>query len=87
MPLPNDLPPDAWMNDRVEAYVDGTLSAPARARFEARLRVDPCWQEQVERARSIRDALQARCPPPPPSDLTDALLRHVATRSSSPTGS
>lgn len=79
MPPPNDLPPDAWMDARVEAYVDDTLPAPERARFDARLRADPHWQDQVTRARSIRDTLQSRHPPPPPTNLTDAILRHVAT--------
>jgi anti-sigma factor RsiW len=69
------------MDDRVEAYIDGTLSAPEQERFEARLRGDLYWQEQVERARSIQDALRAKSPATPPADLPSAILRHASAPS------
>mgnify|MGYP006282313201 FL=1 len=78
MPQPNGLPPDAWMDTRVEAYIDDTLPPDERTRFEARLWADPHWQEQVTRARSIRSALQSQQSPPAPADLTNTILRHVA---------
>lgn len=81
MSQPNDLPLDAWMDARVEAYIDDDLSPSERARFEARLRADPYWQEQVSRARSIRTTLRSTSAPSPPTDLTDTILRDVASPS------
>jgi anti-sigma factor RsiW len=66
------------MDARVEAYIDDSLPPSERAQFEARLWSDPHWEMQVERARSIRSALQSQCPPSPPSELTDAILQHVS---------
>jgi anti-sigma factor RsiW len=81
MSPPNDRPLDVWMDARVEAYIDDDLSPDERARFEARLHADSYWQEQVERARSIRDTLRSASVPSPPTGLTDIILRHVASPS------
>lgn len=78
MSQPNGLPPNAWMDARVEAYIDDTLPPEERTRFEARLWTDPHWQEQVQRARSIRSALQSQRNPQPPAELTNSILQHVA---------
>jgi anti-sigma factor RsiW len=78
----NGLPSDAWMDARVEAYIDDTLPPDERTRFEARVWADPHWQDQVERARSIRSALQSQRPPPAPTELTNAILTHAGTRCS-----
>lgn len=77
MPQPSGPPSDAWMDARVEAYIDGTLPPTERTRFEARLWADPHWEEQVERARSIHQALQSTRPPAPPTELADTILRCV----------
>jgi len=77
MPQPNSLPLDAWMDARVEAYIDDDLSPEERTRFEARLRADPYWQEQVEHARSIRGSLRSQTPPSAPADLADTILHHA----------
>jgi anti-sigma factor RsiW len=74
----NGLPSDAWMDARVEAYIDDTLPPDERTRFEARVWADPHWQDQVERAHSIRLALQSRRPPTPPTELTDAILTRAS---------
>jgi anti-sigma factor RsiW len=81
MSLLNDRLLDAWMDARVEAYIDDDLLPDERARFEARLRTDPYWQEQVERARSIRTTLRSTSAPSPPTDLTDTILGYVASPS------
>jgi anti-sigma factor RsiW len=67
------------MDARVEAYIDDELSPDERARFEARLRADPYWQDQVERARSIRVTLRSQTPPSAPTELTDTILRHACS--------
>lgn len=78
MSQPNSLPPNAWMDARVEAYIDDALPPDERTRFEARLWADPRWQEQVQRARSIRSALQSQRNLQPPAELTKSILQHVA---------
>jgi len=83
MPQPNGTSLDAWMDARVEAYIDDTLPPSEQARFEAHLRTDPHWQEQVERARSIRSTLRSQTSPSPPSELTDTIFRHTSARSQS----
>lgn len=83
MSPPNSLPSDAWMDARVEAYVDDELSPNERTRFEARLWADPYWKEQVERARSIRLSLRSQPSPSAPSELTDTILDRVSLSSCS----
>ncbi len=86
MPQPKtELPGDAWMDARVEAYVDDALPPEEHARFEACLWADPYWQEQVECARRIQGLLRSRNAPSPPAGLADALLRPVAQSASSGT--
>jgi anti-sigma factor RsiW len=65
------------MDAHIEAYVDGTLSPTDQARFEAGLRADPAWQDEVEHARSIRAFLRTQSPPTPPAALTDAILEQA----------
>jgi len=77
MSLHNDRPSDDWMDAHIEAYVDGALSPDDQARFEAALHADPTWQDEVKHARSIRASLRSQRPPPPPADLTDAILKRV----------
>ena len=79
MSQPNYSSLDAWMDARVEAYVDDALSPNERARFESILRADAHWQEQVERAQSIRGALRTQASPPAPDDLTTSILRRAST--------
>jgi anti-sigma factor RsiW len=67
------------MDARVEAYVDDALPPTEQIRFEARLWADPHWQEQVERARSIRGSLRSQSPPPAPTELTTAILSYVSS--------
>ncbi len=83
MPQPNGTSLDAWMDARVEAYIDDTLPPSEQARFEAHLRRDPYWEEQVERARSICFTLRSQTSPSPPTELTDAIFRHTSAQSQS----
>ncbi len=74
MSLPSDRPSDRWMDTHLEAYVDGALSAHDEARFEAGMRADPTWQDEIEQARTIRTFLRTQNPPAPPDHLTNAIL-------------
>jgi anti-sigma factor RsiW len=71
------------MDAHIEAYVDGSLSPEEQARFDAGLRADPAWQVEVEHAHAIRAFLRTQSPPPPPADLTAAILSRVSTSVSS----
>ena len=55
-----------WMEDRIEAYLDGDLPEAERARFEALMALEP-WQREVALAIRVRDTLrsspQPACPP------------------------
>lgn len=79
MPQPNGLPSDKWMDARVEAFVDDDLPPNEHARFESILCTSTHWQEQVDRARAIRDTLRTQSPPPPPDTLTHTVLRRAAS--------
>jgi len=63
-----------WMDDRVEAYVDGDLPADEQARFEGILAEQPHWQVQVSHAQRIRDALHRMPQPTCPPQVTDAVM-------------
>jgi anti-sigma factor RsiW len=69
------------MDDRVEAYVDGDLSADERARFEGILDEQPHWQAQVSHAKRIRDALHRMPQPTCPPQVTDAVMSRARRRS------
>ncbi len=73
----------AWMNDRVEAYVDGDLDAADRALFERVLAQRAHWQRQVAQAERIAATLRAMPQPACPAHVADAVLRH-ARRTSGP---
>ena len=70
----NAIPPDDWMDARVEAYVDGTLPPKEHARFEAACADAPRWKRQVEQARRIQTTLQATETPTCPPECTTAIL-------------
>ena len=63
----------------VTAYVDGELDVAAIAAFEARLRIEPALQSQVERAQRLRAMLKSSYAPvmdeAVPQRLKDALRR------------
>lgn len=67
-------PPDDWMDDRVEAYVDGTLPDDEAKRFDAVLESATHWQMQVKHAERIRATLHERTLPSCPPTCTEAIL-------------
>lgn len=75
------LPPADWMDDRVEAYLDGALSAEEAARFEAHLLQNEVWEEEMLLAEQVRQGLRALpepwCPPAVPAAVL-ATVRQQA---------
>ena len=69
-------PPD-WMDDRVEAFLDGDLPPEEAARFSAQRAAEPDWDAEVFLARRVRDGLRAFHQPVCPPDLTHAVLAAV----------
>ena len=73
-------PSDAWMDARVEAYVDDALPPAERAAFEGRLRETPRWRRAVRRARRLGRALRTvpqpdACPPEVTQVVLDRTVR------------
>lgn len=65
---------DEWMDNRVEAYVDGELSGEERETFEEILSEDEHWQTQVRQAERIQGALDDLPTPSAPPELTRSIL-------------
>lgn len=69
---------EEWMDQRVEAYVDGDLPEEERDRFEQILADDEYWRVQVRQARRIQDALHDLPTPVSPPSLTQSILSHTS---------
>lgn len=81
---PTGLASDAWMDARVEPYVDALLSPAERDAFEARLRNAPRWQSAVRRARRVQAGLRALAQPSCPPAITQAVVRKARAGRPSP---
>lgn len=68
---------DEWLDDRVEAFVDGTLPAGELHRFEAALAAEPALRDEIDLARLIGEELPtigaARCP----DHVVSGIMRDV----------
>lgn len=73
----SNRPPDDWMDDRVEAYVDGMLPDDEAARFEAALEEAPRWKRQVRHAKRIHSTLATQTTPACPPECTEAILNQT----------
>lgn len=73
----SNRPPDDWMDDRVEAYVDGMLPDDEAARFEAALEEAPRWKRQVRHAKRIHATLATQTMPACPPECTEAILNQT----------
>ena len=63
-----------WMEERIEAYLDGQLPPDEEAHFERLLDEDASWQDEVDLACRIRDGLHALPEPACPPRVTQAVL-------------
>lgn len=70
-------PQDAWMDARLEAYLDGDLPAGDANRFEQLLADDEGWQATLHLAARVRDGLHALPRPACPPELTRSVLAEV----------
>lgn len=68
---------DEWMDERVEAFVDGDLSRDEHATFVSILEDNPFWQTQVRQAEHIREGLHKLPEKPCPADVTKAIFEHT----------
>ena len=85
MNRPNaSLPPDDWMDERVEAYVDDALPPDEAMRFSAALDASPHWRAQVRHAERIHQTLEATelpaCPPACTEAILDQTVRAASAR-------
>ena len=76
MKLPDDNMP-RWMEERVEAYLDGVLPPDEEARFEQLLDEDASWQGEVDLACRIQNELHALPEPSCPPRITHAILERA----------
>jgi anti-sigma factor RsiW len=66
------------MDDRIEAFLDGTLPADEHAAFERHLYdVEDEWEMDLMLARQIRDGLHTLPEPVCPPHVTDAVLGYA----------
>lgn len=63
-----------WMDERIEAYLDGALPAEEQEVFENVLASDPVWREEVQLASRISAGLHALPEPQCPPYVTRAIL-------------
>ncbi|NBC84816.1 MAG: hypothetical protein GVY25_01325 [Bacteroidetes bacterium] len=69
---------DEWMDERVEAFVDGDLTGDEYATFTSILEKDSYWQTQVRQAERIQEELHELPEKPCPSDVTDAIFARTS---------
>lgn len=69
-----------WMDERIEAYLDGALPVDEQAAFERQLHTDATWDTELRLARQIRSGLRALPAPMCPPHVTNAVLAEVQRR-------
>lgn len=66
-----------WLDDRIEAFVDGTLPAGERRRFEAALASRPALRDDVDLARLIGEELPNLAADRCPDHVVTGIMREV----------
>ncbi len=66
-----------WLDNRIEAYLDGELITEELAQFEQLLGEDKKWQQEIAWAVSIRDELHATPTPDCPPHLQEEIMKQV----------
>jgi len=69
--------PDNWLDDRIEAFADGSMPSAERRRFEAVMESDASLRDEIALARQIGKELgtlgDARCP----DHVVSGIMREV----------
>jgi len=78
MKQPKDSSHHDWMDDRVEAYLDGDLSGDDLARFEQTLEDEPYWRTQVQNAARIQESLHDVSLPSAPPELAREVFAQTS---------
>ncbi|NNF03609.1 MAG: hypothetical protein HKN17_04000 [Rhodothermales bacterium] len=68
---------DAWLDDRIEAFVDGTLPPGEQDRFESALRVSATLRDDVALARLIGEELPSLGTVKCPDHVVPGVMREV----------
>ncbi len=63
-----------WIDQKLEAYLDGELAPEELYEIEHLLESDDRWHEELQLALAIRDELRALSPPPCPEPLRQAIV-------------
>jgi anti-sigma factor RsiW len=71
----DDIPDDAWIDERIEAFLDGDLPADDRAVFERAVAHDVRWHRHLDLAGHVRHELRRWPKPQASRSLTRAILR------------
>ena len=67
-------PNQEWMNDRIEAFLDGEVSPDESAVIEKMMADDACWSTELLLAQQVRDELRALPKPVCPASVTQAVF-------------
>ncbi|MEZ4699872.1 MAG: zf-HC2 domain-containing protein [Rhodothermales bacterium] len=70
----DDLPADAWIDERLEAFLDDELPPEERAEMERALDARAMWSARLDLAERIKTTLHATDTPPAPPQLTRTIL-------------
>lgn len=77
MNLPDRRPEDAWIDERIEAFLDQDLPAAEMAAMERVLAESPSWEASLLLASQIRDTLRSTETPPAPPRMARTILRRT----------
>lgn len=67
----------AWIDARIEAYVDDELPPEERQRLDAYLSADEAWADQLRLAQAVRAELSTIESPSCPPELAESVLSRV----------
>ncbi len=71
------IPPDDWVDARLEAYMDGDLPPDELAAFERALAASDAWRAQHDLAARIQSTLRTTTPAEASPRLTRAILQRA----------
>ena len=75
-PFKDPIDPD-WLDDRLEAFLDGELPGEEHRLVAEAIEADPHWQQEAALARRIQGSLQALPTPACPPAITRRVVWHA----------